>query len=119
MDAIAQALQSAFRNWPEASRAQAALLAWPLVAGQTIASRTRPLECEDGVLTVEVLDPAWLPQLQGIQRELLAELARFVGPGRVNRLELRTATQAEARPKQPVSARKPGARSRPARGKTL
>lgn len=42
---------------------EAAVLAWPVVCGPEVASRTRALGFSDGRLTVEVLDAIWRTQL--------------------------------------------------------
>jgi predicted nucleic acid-binding Zn ribbon protein len=57
---------------------QAPLLAWPLACGSAVAERTRPLECSQGVLRVEVPDAGWRRELQALTPEYLAVINRYV-----------------------------------------
>ena len=66
-------------------RADAALMAWPLACGSTVAARTRAVEFSGGVLRVEVPDGAWRAELQHLAPRYLAVLNRYV-PG-VSRVE--------------------------------
>ncbi len=53
---------------------EAAVLAWPVVAGASVASNTRALDCLDGVLRVEVPDRVWRAQLLDLMPHYLAAL---------------------------------------------
>jgi len=66
-------------------RADAAVMAWPLVCGSTVAARTRAVEFSGGVLRVEVPDGAWRAELQDLAPKYLAALNRYVTG--VNRVE--------------------------------
>lgn len=57
---------------------QGALLAWPLACGSAVAKRTRPLECSQGVLRVEVPDAGWRTELQALAPQYLAVINRYV-----------------------------------------
>jgi hypothetical protein len=54
-----------------APAAEAPLLAWPVVAGATVAERTRALDFRSGVLRIEVPDTTW-------RNELLSLAPRYV-----------------------------------------
>jgi len=60
-----------------ASRAEAPLMAWPVVCGSAVAERTRALSFEDGVLRVEVAGPGWKAELQGLAPRYLAVINRY------------------------------------------
>lgn len=52
---------------------------WSRVAGEAVARHARAISLEDGVLTVQVDDPAWLRTLQSMEPELLAGLVAQLG----------------------------------------
>lgn len=65
---------------------QAPLLAWPLACGTAVAERTRPLECSNGVLRVEVPDAGWRAELQALAPQYLAVINRYVADN-IRRIE--------------------------------
>jgi predicted nucleic acid-binding Zn ribbon protein len=75
-----------------APRAEAPLLAWPVVCGSAVAERTRALSFEDGVLRVEVAGPRWRAELQGLAPRYLAVINRYTTEA-VRRIEFVVATQ--------------------------
>ncbi len=53
-------------------------LEWPKIVGADVADRTKPVFMRDGVLTVEVLQPAWLYALKTSGRPaMLEKVSRF------------------------------------------
>lgn len=60
-----------------APRAEAPLMAWPVVCGSAVAERTRALSFEDGVLLVEVTGLGWKAELQGLAPRYLAIINRY------------------------------------------
>ena len=66
---------SSLRRNPQAD---AAVMAWPLACGSTVAARTRAVEFCGGVLRVEVPDGAWRAELQHLASRYLAALNRYV-----------------------------------------
>ncbi len=68
---------------------QAPLLAWPLACGSAVAERTRPLECSQGVLRVEVPDAGWRVELQALAPQYLAVINRYVAES-IRRIEFVT-----------------------------
>jgi predicted nucleic acid-binding Zn ribbon protein len=65
---------------------QAPLLAWPLACGTAVAERTRPLNCWQGILRVEVPDAGWKTELQALAPQYLAVINRYVAEN-VKRIE--------------------------------
>jgi predicted nucleic acid-binding Zn ribbon protein len=59
---------------------EAALLAWPLVCGKEVASRTRAAAFAEGSLTVEVPDATWRAQLNSFVPRYLSSFAELLGP---------------------------------------
>jgi hypothetical protein len=59
---------------------EAAMLAWPLVCGAEVASRTKAVQFEDGNLTVEVSDSNWSNQLSDFAPRYLAGFSELIGP---------------------------------------
>ena len=65
---------------------QAPLLAWPLACGTAVAKRTRPLDCAQGVLRIEVPDAGWRAELQALSPQYLAVINRYVAEN-IRRIE--------------------------------
>jgi hypothetical protein len=60
-----------------APRAEAPLMAWPVVCGSAVAERTRAMSFEAGVLRVEVTGPRWKSELQALAPRYLAMINRY------------------------------------------
>lgn len=60
-----------------APRAEAPLMAWPVVCGSAVAERTRAVSFEDGVLRVEVAGPGWKAELQALAPRYVAVINRY------------------------------------------
>jgi hypothetical protein len=58
-------------------RAEAPLLAWPVVCGSAVAERTRALSYLDGVLRVAVPDVGWRSELQALAPRYLAVINKY------------------------------------------
>lgn len=67
-------------------RAEAPMLAWPLVCGSKVAERTQALDFVDAVLRVEVADAGWKREMQNLAPRYLATLNRYAGQ-KVERIE--------------------------------
>ena len=61
----------------QAPRAQAPLMAWPVVCGSAVAERTRAIQFLDGVLRVEVADNGWRSELQALSPRYLTAINRY------------------------------------------
>jgi Dna[CI] antecedent, DciA len=75
-----------------APRAEAPLMAWPVVCGSVVAERTRALTFEDGVLRVEVTGMGWKAELQALAPRYLAMINRYTSEA-VRRIEFVIAPQ--------------------------
>jgi hypothetical protein len=90
------------RSLSKASVDEAPLLAWPLACGSAVAARTRALDCEAGILRVEVPDAGWRRELQVLAPQYVATLNRYV-KGNINRVEFVVAGR---KPASGVAAKK-------------
>ena len=61
-------------------REEAVVLAWPLVCGKEVATRTRVVGLAEGRLTVEVPDAAWRTQLAAFRSQYVKSYAELMGP---------------------------------------
>lgn len=68
----------ALKRVPEL-KAEAPVLAWPLVCGRMVAAKTSALSFGQGKLTVGVPDAAWKAQLGRFVPQYLAALSRTGG----------------------------------------
>ena len=59
---------------------EAVLLAWPLVCGREVATRSQAVSFSDGKLVVEVADAAWRSQLQSFAPRYLSGYEELLGP---------------------------------------
>lgn len=75
-DVLKQNLGRSLQNMSALDRLEAA---WPVACGKVLAARGQILSCEDGVVRVEVSDPAWLSQMNSMRGVLERELARIAG----------------------------------------
>ena len=57
---------------------EAAILAWPVVCGAEVASRTKATQFEDGRLTIEVPDANWRNQLAAFTPRYISSLNELV-----------------------------------------
>ena len=66
-----------------------ACAAWPIAVGKTVAAHTRAARLVRTKLIVEVEDHIWRKQLFTLSRQILANLAKSVGPNLVDDLEFK------------------------------
>ena len=71
--------------------ASLARAAWPRAVGRTIEPHTRILKMVRSTLIVETDDRVWRQQLFTLRHQILANLARILGPGLVQEIEFRVA----------------------------
>jgi predicted nucleic acid-binding Zn ribbon protein len=76
------------RGWQEKLTGGQVFARWPALVGADIAEHSRPVQLKDGELTVQAESTAWATQLRLMQRQLLAGIAKGVGPGVVKRLKV-------------------------------
>lgn len=53
--------------------------AWPVACGKAMAERGAVVGYEDGVVTIQVQDGAWLRQMMSMQGQLAGQMARIAG----------------------------------------
>ncbi len=58
----------------------AVVLAWPLVCGTAVSTRTQALDFSAGVLRVQVPDAAWRTQLSAFSPQYVGALNELAGP---------------------------------------
>jgi predicted nucleic acid-binding Zn ribbon protein len=81
MEPIRTGLRNIMRDLLKAQpQEEAALLAWPLVCGKEVATRTNVVSFASGSLTVEVPDPAWRAQLASFAPRYVNGFAELIGP---------------------------------------
>ena len=66
-----------------------ALIIWEDVVGPQIAARTRPVRIREGVLEINVDQPAWMQQLQLMKPKILAQLNAELGKASIKDLYLK------------------------------
>ena len=59
---------------------EAVVLAWPMICGQEVASRTRAVSFSEGCLTVEVQDAGWRDQLFAFVTRYTSGYNDLLGP---------------------------------------
>lgn len=59
---------------------EATLLAWPLVCGKEVATRTRATDFSAGCLTIEVSDLTWATQLRNFSSRYVSGFEALLGP---------------------------------------
>lgn len=59
---------------------------WADVVGATVAERSRPVKCRDGVLTVAVSSSVWLQQLTMMRQEIVRLFAERIGKGAITEI---------------------------------
>lgn len=73
---LRQIMQDLLRTRPAD---EAVVLAWPLVCGKEVATRTSAVSFSDGTLTVEVSDVSWRNQLQSFSPRYLSGYEGLLG----------------------------------------
>jgi len=75
----------------------AAVIVWALVCGAAVASRTKALEVNAGVLRIEVPDEGWRAQLMSFVPFYLEAVKRLWPAGKVERIFFQIAAGASRR----------------------
>ncbi|WP_207925861.1 DciA family protein [Actinocrispum wychmicini] len=76
------------RGWSEQLANGEVFGRWTALVGAEIAEHAKPLALRDGELIVQASSTAWATQLRLLQRQLLAKIAKGVGPNVVKRLKV-------------------------------
>ena len=85
---VGSELQAILTEWLENPESRRVVLerTWERSVGEAVSRRCRPLLFEDGVLTVEVTDSSWRPQLQKMSGELITKVNIALGKPWVRRI---------------------------------
>ncbi len=87
LEQASSGLAKIFRDLLEnAPKHEIPLIAWPVVCGDKVASRTRALGFEQSILWIEVPDQPWKVQLMELAHQYVAAL-NTLGGDRVDRVE--------------------------------
>ena len=69
---------------------------WSEVVGESLAAHSAPRSLRDGVLVVEVDDPAWATQLKWLSAQVIARVAEVANTP-VERVEVRVEMRSKGR----------------------
>jgi len=81
-------LRGLLSEWLENPESRRVVLqrTWERAVGDAVKHRTKPLMSEDGVLTAEVTDTSWKPQLAAMSGELITKVNIALGKPWVRRI---------------------------------
>ncbi len=74
---------------PSATALASVFSQWSDLVGPAVATHARPASLRDGVLVVDVDDPAWGSELRYRAQDTLSKIADRVGHGSPSRMEVR------------------------------
>jgi predicted nucleic acid-binding Zn ribbon protein len=74
---------------PNAAALETVFSRWTELVGPAVAAHARPASMRDGVLLVNVDEPAWGTELRYRAQELLTRIGHELGPGTPTRIEVR------------------------------
>src|SRR5215469_11892972 len=87
MDSIRSGLRHIMSDFlQKQSPDEAAVLAWPVVCGAEVASRTKALSFADGRVTIEVPDANWRNQLAAFTPRYISSLNELLGAQTISEL---------------------------------
>jgi predicted nucleic acid-binding Zn ribbon protein len=66
---------------------------WEALVGELMATHIHPVGLRNGVLTVEVTEPAWATQLKFLGNDLIRQINERVGAGTVTELSVRVVSK--------------------------
>ena len=66
---------------------------WPLVAGKPMARHTRPVDFEEGTLTLECDCMSWCVEMRAMSDDILARVNQYLGVPAVHKLKVRYVQQ--------------------------
>lgn len=76
---------------PNAGLLGAVFSGWTDLVGAEIAAHAQPRSLREGVLTVDVDQPAWAAQLRYLATDLVTRIAGFTGSSEVSEIQFRVA----------------------------
>ena len=66
---------------------------WPLVAGKPMARHTRPVDFEEGALTLECDCMSWCGEMRTMSDDILMRINQYLGVPAVRKLKIRYASK--------------------------
>ena len=86
---VGDALYSLLAEWLENPGARQIVLqrTWERAVGEAVSDKTKPLAFDDGVLSVEVADSSWAPELEKMSAELIGKVNEALGKKWVRRID--------------------------------
>ena len=89
MERVSNIIFSVFRGTPQHEEWVLSCLegAWPGLVGEKLGSTCRPRAFKGSHLTIEVLEPEWIPALKDMEDQLLMRIKEATG-GEVHSLEI-------------------------------
>lgn len=76
------------RGWSEQLSGGQVFAKWAQLVGAEVAEHAKPVTLREGELVVQAESTAWATQLRLLQRQLLQQIAKGVGPNVVKRLKV-------------------------------
>jgi predicted nucleic acid-binding Zn ribbon protein len=76
------------RGWSDQLSGGQVFAKWPHLVGAEVAQHAKPVTLREGELVVQAESTAWATQLRLLQRQLLQQIAKGVGPNVVKRLKV-------------------------------
>lgn len=76
------------RGWSDQLSGGQVFAKWPQLVGAEVAQHAKPVTLREGELVVQAESTAWATQLRLLQRQLLQQIAKGVGPNVVKRLKV-------------------------------
>jgi len=78
-------------NAPNADVVESVFSDWERLVGEVIASHTRPKRIENGVLVLEVDDPAWASEMEWMSEELLRRITTNANTEEITQIRVQLA----------------------------
>jgi predicted nucleic acid-binding Zn ribbon protein len=76
------------RGWTEQLSGGQVFAKWAQLVGEEVAQHAEPVTLREGELVVQAESTAWATQLRLLQRQLLQQIAKGVGPNVVKKLKV-------------------------------
>ena len=62
---------------------------WPEIVGEDVAAHSRPVSIDGDTLIISASDPTWASELQWLENEVIAQVAKVSGSDRVSKVKVR------------------------------
>lgn len=74
---------------PETSVVQSIFSDWPGLVGELVGAHSRPIDVADGILVIEVDDPAWASELGWLADDLVGRIRDRLDTNEINEIQVR------------------------------